>query len=587
MSGWGSGRCAPPTRRARASSSPASCTSRSGGCWPGRRRAGGAGRGPPRRAPPDAGADWARGVRITPGRCSDEPSSAARASRARPAPAPLSGSPVATRRWPGERRTPREPAVPGRSGAVPRVPAGPGRRVAARGRRAAGARPGPDGRAGAAQRRPRPERLRQPRAAGDPAPRTGSAAATPRWPPSSATARCAPQGLLDAVIERLHRPPAAPDRARRCSTRCASAPTSCCAPASRRTPRSRPPSSWSGSSRLALGGLRQRRAAPGRRARRGGLGRAAGPGPDADPVGTPRSRTRTRAGSRGLRGRARRPEPARSWTRRSPRTTRAPPCTCVARPGGISAEELALVTGGDAGPVLALRGAPRPGGDPGHLDAVRDGLAAVQDEGSQLVRAGAGARAASTAPDDAWLDLCAGPGGKAALLGALARSSGGAAGRRASRAGTAPTWCAAPSRAAGHRARRRRPRVRRCPTRPSTACCVDAPCTGLGALRRRPEARWRRSPDDVAGADAAAARAARRRAAARPARAAWSPTSPARRTWPRPWAWSAAVLAGRRRARSTPARSLPGVPMLGDGPTVQLWPHRHGTDAMFLALLRR
>ncbi|MBA3745454.1 MAG: rRNA cytosine-C5-methyltransferase, partial [Sporichthya sp.] len=32
---------------------------------------------------------------------------------------------------------------------------------------------------------------------------------------------------------------------------------------------------------------------------------------------------------------------------------------------------------------------------------------------------------------------------------------------------------------------------------------------------------------------------------------------------------------------------LPGVPDLGDGPHVQLWPHRHGTDAMFLALLRR
>ena len=32
---------------------------------------------------------------------------------------------------------------------------------------------------------------------------------------------------------------------------------------------------------------------------------------------------------------------------------------------------------------------------------------------------------------------------------------------------------------------------------------------------------------------------------------------------------------------------LPGVPDLGDGPTVQLWPHLHGTDAMFLALLRR
>jgi 16S rRNA (cytosine967-C5)-methyltransferase len=49
----------------------------------------------------------------------------------------------------------------------------------------------------------------------------------------------------------------------------------------------------------------------------------------------------------------------------------------------------------------------------------------------------------------------------------------------------------------------------------------------------------------------------------------------------------AAVLA------DTPAEQLdarpffPGVPSLGDGPHVQLWPHRHGTDAMFLALLRR
>ena len=32
---------------------------------------------------------------------------------------------------------------------------------------------------------------------------------------------------------------------------------------------------------------------------------------------------------------------------------------------------------------------------------------------------------------------------------------------------------------------------------------------------------------------------------------------------------------------------LAGVPDLGPGPSVQLWPHRHGTDAMFCAVLRR
>jgi len=48
------------------------------------------------------------------------------------------------------------------------------------------------------------------------------------------------------------------------------------------------------------------------------------------------------------------------------------------------------------------------------------------------------------------------------------------------------------------------------------------------------------------------------------------------------------VLARRPDVRRCDARAaLPGVPDLGDGPDVQLWPHRHGTDAMYLALLRR
>jgi 16S rRNA (cytosine967-C5)-methyltransferase len=48
------------------------------------------------------------------------------------------------------------------------------------------------------------------------------------------------------------------------------------------------------------------------------------------------------------------------------------------------------------------------------------------------------------------------------------------------------------------------------------------------------------------------------------------------------------VLRKHRDVEQLDARPLlPGVPHLGDGPTVQLWPHRHGTDAMFLGLLRR
>ncbi|MGH8938010.1 MAG: rRNA cytosine-C5-methyltransferase, partial [Actinomycetes bacterium] len=48
------------------------------------------------------------------------------------------------------------------------------------------------------------------------------------------------------------------------------------------------------------------------------------------------------------------------------------------------------------------------------------------------------------------------------------------------------------------------------------------------------------------------------------------------------------VLRRGRAADRVDARPLlPGVPDLGDGPDVQLWPHRHGTDAMYLSLLRK
>ncbi|CAM5719909.1 Methionyl-tRNA formyltransferase [Mycolicibacterium aubagnense] len=94
----------------------------------------------------------------------------------------------------------------------------------------------------------------------------------------------------------------------------------------------------------------------------------------------------------------------------------------AARPGVISADELAAAVGGDVGrysPYAVYL----PGGDPGQLDPIRDGMAQVQDEGSQLV-----ARALTEAPlegnDTRWLDLCSGPGGKTAMLAAIAARCG-------------------------------------------------------------------------------------------------------------------------------------------------------------------
>ncbi|GAA1976525.1 RsmB/NOP family class I SAM-dependent RNA methyltransferase [Kitasatospora viridis] len=265
-----------------------------------------------------------------------------------------------------------------------------------------------------------------------------------------------------------------------------------------------------------------------------------------------------------------------------------PEVTLVARPGRIAVEELAEeLTGSTEGrwSPYALRLAE--GGDPAELTAVQQNRAGVQDEGSQLV-----ALALAAAPvegrDTRWLDACAGPGGKAALLAALAAGRGAAL---------------VASERQPHRARLVARALAGNPgpyavitadgTRPAwepgsfDRALVDVPCSGLGALRRRPEARWRRRPEDVAGFGPL--QRALLRSALDAVRvggvvgyATCSPHLAETR------AVVDDVLRGRADVEFVDARPLlPGVPSLGDGPDVQLWPHLHGTDAMYLALLRR
>jgi 16S rRNA (cytosine967-C5)-methyltransferase len=256
--------------------------------------------------------------------------------------------------------------------------------------------------------------------------------------------------------------------------------------------------------------------------------------------------------------------------------------TLVARPGRADVAE--LVAAGARPGTLSPYAAVLPGGDPGALPAVREGRAGVQDEGSQLV-----ALALADAPvagrDELWLDMCAGPGGKAALLGALARERG------ASLLATelAPHRAALVRRAAGADAGVVVADART-PVWPDDTfdrVLLDAPCTGLGALRRRPEARWRRRASDVAPLSALQRELLWGALdAARPgglvAYVTCSPHLAETR------AVVNDVLRRRPDARREDARAhLPGVPDLGRGPDVQLWPHRHGTDAMFLSLLRR
>ncbi|MEW1791746.1 RsmB/NOP family class I SAM-dependent RNA methyltransferase [Streptomyces niveus] len=271
-----------------------------------------------------------------------------------------------------------------------------------------------------------------------------------------------------------------------------------------------------------------------------------------------------------------------------------PEVTLVARPGLISADDLLDTLGEESG--LPGRWSPyavrlTEGGEPGAIDAVREGLAGVQDEGSQLV-ALALANAPLDGTDERWLDGCAGPGGKAALLAALAAERGAhllAAEKQPHRARLVERALAGnPGPYQVITADGTRP-----PWRPGVfdRVLVDVPCTGLGALRRRPEARWRRRPEDLEGF--APLQRSLLREALKAVRvggvvgyATCSPHLAETRTVVDD------VLKGRggpaAEAEWVDARPLmPGVSALGDGPDVQLWPHVHGTDAMYLALLRR
>jgi 16S rRNA (cytosine967-C5)-methyltransferase len=263
-----------------------------------------------------------------------------------------------------------------------------------------------------------------------------------------------------------------------------------------------------------------------------------------------------------------------------------PAVTLVARPGLATRNELGSTPLNVSPYAVALSG-----GDPGDIAAVREGRAGVQDAGSQLV-AIALARATVDGPDSRWLDVCAGPGGKAALLASIAAGAGAqllanerqphrarlvAQATRAAHAGmlgvvagdgTRPPW----------------------PRDSFDRVLLDAPCTGLGALRRRPESRWRRQPSDIA--DLASLQAALLDAAIDATRPGgvlvYATCSPVVEE-------TAGVvsraLAGRTDVVLEPAADL--LPEVDDAESahlpgaVQLWPHRHGTDAMFIAVLRR
>ena len=238
---------------------------------------------------------------------------------------------------------------------------------------------------------------------------------------------------------------------------------------------------------------------------------------------------------------------------------------------------------------------PSAAGDPGARSLVASGRARVQDEGSQLA-ALALSRYRDVIPNERWLDLCAGPGGKAALLAAEARLAGARlvanelvpARARLVRAALQAVDPEVEVRTGdGRTVGASEPGV-------YDRVLLDAPCTGLGALRRRPEARWRKTEHDVPQlALLQAELLSSALTALKPGGVlAYVTCSPhlAETT-----AVVDALLTERPDevapldARAVLARVSRTPLDLGelDHGAAQLWPHRHGTDAMFIQLLTR
>ena len=229
--------------------------------------------------------------------------------------------------------------------------------------------------------------------------------------------------------------------------------------------------------------------------------------------------------------------------------------------------------------------------NPAVIEAVKNGFARVQDQGSQLAVL-ALTEVDVAIPDSHWLDVCAGPGGKAALLAALARpekisfTANEISEHRAKLVENAlkPMTNVTVERRDGREFGELGPKFSR--------VLLDAPCTGLGALRRRPEARWRKQAGDIKDLS---------KLQRELFDSCWSSLLPggvmayvtcsphlSETTNQVSWAMSKYGAELEVTNANTVLNAITSDLNLDEGfLTAQLWPHITGTDAMFIALLRK
>ena len=220
-------------------------------------------------------------------------------------------------------------------------------------------------------------------------------------------------------------------------------------------------------------------------------------------------------------------------------------------------------------------------GNPGALDLIKARKIGVQDEGSQLVAE----VFAKAADGSSWLDLCAGPGGKAALLSSIARQRGIQF--------TANEISAARAELVGQVVHGDRVLVadgRTIGSLPEKfdAILIDAPCTGLGALRRRPEVRWRRTLQDLR------ALTQLQRELVDSAFEALNPGGVLGYATCSPHLAETSIQIADIKKKHSELQQISVDEYLPeslhnatrDG-AMSLWTHKHGTDAMYLALFRK
>ena len=182
------------------------------------------------------------------------------------------------------------------------------------------------------------------------------------------------------------------------------------------------------------------------------------------------------------------------------------------------------------------------------------------------------------APDGPWLDMCAGPGGKAALLAGLAPQGLVCVEQHEHRArlveqavrGHAQVVVGDATQVEGD----------------FTRIMLDAPCAGLGVLRRRPEVRWRRQPSDIPDLTALQAQLLEHALDVCVAGGVVAYVTCS------PHLAETDLIVQRALRRDDVVQEdapalLPEVPDCADGLAIRLWPHRHDTDGMYFALLRK